>query len=356
MTFPVHCLLAEFVFDRRATLPIVSFEVAVLLAAAAGCLILARMFDRLWLRLLITAASVLVFELFTGPMWINERMGPWAYLYLDVSWILTIGWSVLILGVVTLVDRFLPHWSQTRRFFAYLAVLTPVVLALEILVVTLGIRSYSPEVRAATCGATLAGAPVEILFYVPVFVSLIITSYKYWSFVIDGTLARPGGPRNWWRSLVIAAIGVFLFEVMIEPMIENRNFPAWSYVFHDISLVLTGGWVLLLATGAVVVDRVFAHFPPPARFGAAVLTIGFAALVLESWLAINGYRVYGPSMEACFTGFRTPLTNVATEIAYGIPCYLSLIVAFIRFWEIVGDRDGPAGHHRAPPAGPDMPR
>jgi hypothetical protein len=330
--------LAGFVFEKQATLPIILFEVLVLLGAAGGCWIISKLVDKLWLRLLITTTAVLVFELFTGPMWINERMGPWAYLYLDLSWILTIGWSVLILGVVTLVDTFQHRWSQTRRFFTYHAILLPTVLLLEILVVNLGLRSYSPEVLNSTCGVKLFGPPIEILFYVPVFVSLIITFYKYWSFIIDGTLDRATGGRKWGQSVAIALLGVFLFELMIEPMVENRNLPAWSYIFHDISILLTGSWVLLLACGAVVVERVFADFPAPFRFFTAILLIGFAALVIESWMTINGYRVYGPSMTACFTGFRTPITGVASEIAFAIPCYLSLIIAFIRFWEVALDR------------------
>jgi hypothetical protein len=331
-------LLAEFTFEKQATTPILWFQGLVLIGSVIGCWILSRLVDKLWLRLLATGAAVLIFELFTGPMWINERMGPWAYLYLDLSWVLTVGWSVLILGVVVLIDKFLPGWNQVQRFAAYLAVLLVLVVILEIIVVNLGIRSYSPEVLASTCGVKLLGPPIEVLFYVPVFTSLIITFYKYWSFVIDDKLPQSRQKRKWGRAIVITFTAVFLFEVMIEPMIENRNFPAWSYVYHDISILLTGSWVLLLAAGAVASDWLFARFPVPLRFAAAVLTIGLVALVIESWMLMSGYRVYGPSMEACFTGFRTPITNIPSEISFAIVCYLSLIIAFIRFWEVVLDK------------------
>jgi hypothetical protein len=334
--FPV--LFGEFVFEKQSTPPILLFEVFVLVGAAIGCWILSRLVDKLWLRLLATGAAVLIFELFTGPMWINERMGPWAYLYLDLSWILGVGWSVLILGIVVLIDKYLPRWNQIQRFAAYLVILLLLVVILEIIVVNLGIRSYAPEVLAATCGVKLLGAPIEILFYVPVFTSLIIAFYKYWSFVIDDKLPQSRQKRKWGRAIVIAFIAVFLFEVMIEPMIENKNFPAWSYVYHDISILLTGSWVLLLAGGAVASEWLFAKLPIPLRFVASVLTIGVVALIMESWMLMSGYRVYGPSMEACFTGFRMPITKVPSEISFAIVCYLSLIVAFIRFWEVVLDK------------------
>lgn len=334
---PYQFFLAEFVFDQHATTPAVVFEVLVLLAALIGCSVLSRHVTKLWLRLLITLFAVLVFELFTGPMWINEHLGSWAYLYLDLSWVLTIGWSVLILGVVVLVDHWLAKWKQAWRFIAYLLVLLPIVLVLEITVVRLGIRSYSPEVLAATSGQKLLGAPIEILYYVPVFTSLIITFYKYWSFQLEQDSQSVPSRRRWGRSILIALIAVFLFELMIEPMIENRNFPKWSYVYRDISILLTGGWVLLLGSGALIVERFFSDFSVLVRFLAAVLLIGFVALVLESLLTLNGFRVYGPSMQACFTGFRTPITAVNSEIAFAIPCYLALIIAFIRFWETVFD-------------------
>ena len=38
-----------------------------------------------------------------------------------------------------------------------------------------------------------------------------------------------------------------------------------------------------------------------------------------------------------FSGYKTPITGVAVEVAYAIPCYLALIVGFIRYWEIVLD-------------------
>ena len=118
-------------------------------------------------------------------MWINERLGPWAYIFHDVSWILTIGWTALILSVVMLVDHFLAEWSEKTAFCVYLGILLALVVVLETIVVNLGIRSYAPEVLAATSGIMVLGVPIEVLYYVPVFTALVITFYKYWSFVID---------------------------------------------------------------------------------------------------------------------------------------------------------------------------
>jgi hypothetical protein len=331
------CFLGSLSFEKTATFATILFEVFVVTASLVGWVILSKLTDKLPWKLLAMGVGVLIFVLFTGPMWINERMGPWAYLYNDLSWILTLGWTTLILGVVVLVDRYLAAWRAPQRFAAYILVLLVPIALMEVLVVKLGIRSYSPEVRDSTCGVTIRGAPIEILFYAPVFTSLVITFYKYWSFVIDQVVLIPVNKRNWARGTLSAFIAVFLFEVMIEPMIENKQLPAWSYVYHDISLILIASWVLIIGIGAVAIERHFLHLPMGIRFLLAVMLIGVLAVPLESWLALSGYRVFGPSMVERFTGLKNPITGLPAEIGVAVPCYLALIVAFIRYWEVVLD-------------------
>jgi hypothetical protein len=96
-------------------------------------------------------------------------------------------------------------------------------------------------------------------------------------------------------------------------------------------------WVLLIAVAAVVIGKLTLGLSIPLRFAAAVFLISVMVVPIESWLIINGYRVYGESAVNAFTGFTTPITGVPVEIAFATPCYMALIVAFIRYWEIVLD-------------------
>ena len=124
---------------------------------------------------------------------------------------------------------------------------------------------------------------------------------------------------------------------MVEPIVQNNKFPTWSYVYRDITFLYTGLRVLLIAVGAIVVDRFMIGLSLPLRFFAGVLLISALALPFESWFVTNGYRVYGSSAVMNYSGFTTPLTGLPVEIVFAIPCYLSLIVCFIRYWEIVLD-------------------
>ncbi|MCM0592120.1 MAG: hypothetical protein KA716_18710 [Gloeotrichia echinulata DEX184] len=126
-------IFANCSFDKTPTVPIVIFELFVVAVFAGSLLFLSKIKDRIWLRFAIMAVGVLIFELFTAPMWNNHKMGQWAYLYHDVSWVLTIGWTSLIMMVVLLVDRLLPTVKEWKRFFLYLVILTFTIIWLEML-------------------------------------------------------------------------------------------------------------------------------------------------------------------------------------------------------------------------------
>ena len=79
---------AEHAAMRATTFSTFTFNVVVICLSIAAFIILSRVTDKLWQRVAIMATGVLIFEVFTAPMWINEQMGRWSYVYSDVSWIL----------------------------------------------------------------------------------------------------------------------------------------------------------------------------------------------------------------------------------------------------------------------------
>lgn len=322
------------VFDKTPTPGTIGFEVAVVAGFLAAMILLPRLIRRVPLRLMLLACGVLIFEVFTGPMWRNLKLGSWAYLYQQVSWILTLGWSTLILGVVVYVDHAAARRQELVRFGIYLAVLTPVVFGLEVLLGALGIRRYSPEVMQSVCGVQLWGIPVEALYYVPVFLSLIIGFYKYWSFVIDDVPVVPMARAPWLRTLGITAAAVLLFELMIEPMVINQGFPPWSYFYKDMSFVLTGSWIAAVWLATNLVDKYLGHWDLGHRFLAYLGVMAMVAAPVEGWLIASGHRVYGPSAVANFSKLTLPWAQVPMEICFAIPLYFALVIGFMRYIEI----------------------
>ena len=338
MMLPNIDLLGFCNFEKAATPATLGFQFFVF-AAVVGCgFLLPKMINRVWLRFLLMSVGVLLFELFTGPMWHNYRLGEWAYVYHDVSWILTIGWTALILSVVTICDRLLSSWYEWKRFPVYLGVLTIIGFVLEILVVNIGIRGYAPQTLAMLSGVQIAGVPIEALYYIPVFMSLVICFYKYWSFIlVDQRPLIPLKHRNWGRSFLLAFLGIFLFEVMIEPMVKNEQFPTWSYIFHDITVVLTGIFILIVGLVAAIIGKFFAHYPTPIRFFMALGIASAIALPTEAWLINHGYRIYQENVTHQYLGYTLPLLNVPIELLFGVLLYMTLVIVFIRYWETILD-------------------
>ena len=323
--------------DKTLTAASLNAELVGLVLVLVGLAWLSRLRDRLPTHFALMALGVLFFELFTAPMWNNSHLGRWAYLYNDVSWILTLGWTVLFLLVLHLVDRCLPQWRALPRYLLCLVVITIITVPLETALVAVGIRSYAPEVQEAAVGGFVHGVPVAILYYMPVFAALVIGFYRYWSFVIDSTVLIPVRRIRWRRGLILATLAVLLFELLVEPMVQNRGFPSWGYFYRDINGTIIALWVLVIAFTSLVVNRYFALRPVAFRMVFALLVTTAIALPIEYGFYVSGMRVYGPSAMANFSGFTVPILQAPVEIAFAIPCYMALVLATIRYWEIVLD-------------------
>src|SRR3989344_9004333 len=110
--------------DKTPTIPAVTFELFIFAGTAIALKILSKFQTNILKRFALVAIGVFIFEFFTSPMWVNSHLGPWAYVYQDVSWVLTMGWTTLILSIIVLLDKFLPQLSELKRFGLYLVFLT----------------------------------------------------------------------------------------------------------------------------------------------------------------------------------------------------------------------------------------
>lgn len=321
-------------FDATPTTAILVFEGLVLLGFLAAVFILPRFRPRLWRHAAVMAGAVLIFEIFTGPMWRNLHMGKWAYLYQQTSWVLTLGWTALFLATDVFVDHLARARSALSRFAIKLAALTPVVLGFEILLGAIGLRSYAPEVWASVCGIKLAGVPVEVLYYVPVFAALILGFHGYWALVLDGAAVAPRPRPRWARGFLLALLGVVLFELMIEPMVTNAGLPKWAYYYHDLNLLLTLLWVVVLGLAVITVEHFLIHWDLGHRFLAALAVLALVATPIEAAFIAKGIRIYGPSTCERFSGLTIPPSGVPMEVVFAIPLYFALVLGFTRYLDL----------------------
>lgn len=326
-------------FDKAITLPIAVFEIFVLVLALIIVPIIMRVDKKALSKFGTLLIGVFIFEFFTSPMWNNFHMGSWAYVYRDVSWILTVGWAVMIFFIVTVVDRLIPKVKEWRRFLIYLLLLTSVATLFESLLVGIEVRSYSPEVLGVVGRYFIPylGIPWHVFYYMPVFLSLIIGFYKYFGFAIDKKPLVPVNKSKLFRNFIIALAGVFLFELMIEPMVSNANFPRWSYIYRDISFIMSISWVLLVWIATTLIDKYLIQAKLLERFFGYIAIVGAIALPVEAWLINHGFRIYLKSAADNFSGFAVPYFGIPMEVALAIPFYFALIIGFLRYWETILD-------------------
>jgi len=335
--FNCHTLACS--FDKTPTTGTILYQIFIFVATVVILLILSRYKKNILKHYLVMVIGAFIFEFFTAPMWLNLHLGNWAYIYHGVSWVLTLGLASMTLASVFLVDNLFPKLREAYKYLLSILILWPVIVIVEKFVVSLGIRGYSPETIKAFDSTMVPGIGMSWLaiLYLPLLFSLIIAFYKYFSFSLDKKPLVPMNRGKLGRNLIISFVGVLLFELLVGAMVDNVNFPAWSYIWRDITILLSGGWVLVILIVTWLVDKYFINRSLTERF---VLYLAFATVIIapiEAWLIHSGHRVYLPSTVGNFSGFVIPGLNIPVEVIFAVPFYLALAVAFIRYWAIILD-------------------
>jgi len=337
--FIFNCQTAACSFDKTPTAGTIWYQIFIFIATIVILLISSRFKKNILKHYFVMVIGAFIFEFFTAPMWLNSHLGNWAYIYHGVSWVLTLGLASMTLASVILIDNVLPKLKEAYKYILSVLLLWPVIIIVEKFVVSLGIRGYTPETIKAFDSTLVPAIGMSWLaiLYLPLLFSLIIAFYKYFAFSLDKKPLIPMNKGKLVRNIIISLIGVLLFELLVGAMVDNVNFPAWSYLWRDITIILSGGWVLVIAIVTWLVDKYFINKSLYERF---VLYLAFATVLIapfEAWLIHSGRRVYLPSAVGNFSGFVVPGLSIPVEVIFAIPLYLALVVAFIRYWAIIFD-------------------
>jgi hypothetical protein len=238
-----------------------------------------------------------------------------------------------------LIELLLPKIREGYKYLLSVLILWPVIVGVEKLVVSLGIRGYAPETTKAFDSTMIhsIGMSWLAILYLPLLFALIIAFYKYFAFYLDKKPLVPMNKGKLLRNLVISYVGVLLFELLVGAMVDNVGFPSWSYIWRDITFLLTGGWMLVILITTWLVDKYFINKSLVEKF---VLYLTFGTIIIapfEAWLIHSGHRVYLESTVNNFSGFVIPGLSIPVEVIFAVPFYLALVVAFLRYWAIVFD-------------------
>jgi len=331
----ITCTGSACIFDKTPDWFTLIFEIVVIAIALILLIWFSEKDSKVFYKYFFILLGVLLFDFFTHPMWNSYRLGSWAYIYRDVSWILSINLANLILISTKIAESIFKNKTDAIKFIYSVLFMIPFVWLSEWLLITMGVRSYSPEIQVIMPNLFLFKVPIGALYYIPAYTALLIGFAKYWELYLENKPLVPVRKPDWKVSLPISLIVVFLFEIMVEPMVQNVGLPKWSYIYRDISFLLSGLWVLVIWLSINIIDRKLFYFDLVRKFIAYMILAGLIMLPVESFLIRAGIRVYGPSATANFSGFMIPYFNVPSEIAFAIPFYLALVIATIKYWHIL---------------------
>ena len=135
-----------------------------------------------WRVYLITAIGVLLFEYYTQALWFNQNLEKWAYRYLDVSWIMTLLWTNVILLSIFIIESWRPKYPKVKKFFMSIGITTIFVMAIEWVLIRTNIRGY-PQVILnlyESLPRLFGIVPLKELIYVFAFMSLVVAFTRYW--------------------------------------------------------------------------------------------------------------------------------------------------------------------------------
>jgi FlaA1/EpsC-like NDP-sugar epimerase len=158
------------------------FELAIILISVVLLLVLSSKNKNSWKVYLITAIGVLLFEYYTQALWFNQHLEKWAYLYLDVSWIMTLMWTNVILFSIFVVETWKPKYSEIKKFFMSIGIITIFVLCIEWILIRVDIRGYPPVINQLyeSLPRLFGIVPLKELIYVFAFMSLVVAFTRYW--------------------------------------------------------------------------------------------------------------------------------------------------------------------------------
>jgi hypothetical protein len=167
---------------------VVLFEILILLFTLAVAVFMkVKGYKNILRKFVILFVSVLLFEIMSEPMWMNVGFQNWAYLWQDITWVITLGWVGIFMFSFLVVDYAFRGVPEKRKFWLYLLLLEVIVVPMESFLVISGIRAYAPILADTFSGYFIpfTVVPIEAIYAVPLFTTLIICFYKYVNYLFD---------------------------------------------------------------------------------------------------------------------------------------------------------------------------
>jgi len=158
-----------------------SIEVFIIVVSLGLIALLSQNDRETWKRFIFIFIGVIIFEFLTNSFWVYGNLPSWTFMYEDISWVIALGWSSVILVSMSLVNFSSQGRDIKLVFLFYLIVGTVFGLLTDTLLNLISVKTYTSNVTSLFDGDSLFGVlPVESLLYILAFVALVITFQYFW--------------------------------------------------------------------------------------------------------------------------------------------------------------------------------
>ncbi|MBS1266275.1 MAG: hypothetical protein MAG795_00242 [Candidatus Woesearchaeota archaeon] len=155
-------------------------------------------------------------------------------------------------------------------------------------------------------------------------ISMILVSVGIWFYM------KKNNYKNILQKMLVLFIAVLLFEIMSEPMWRNFLLHRWTFIYHDVSWIITLGWVNIFMVSMLLVDKLFSKYTEKAKFWLYLLFVTIITTPIEVILLNTGIRGYDAVLTSTMTGITIPFTSAPIEIIMVIPIIAALIIPFYK--------------------------
>ncbi len=139
--------------------------------------------------------------------------------------------------------------------------------------------------------------------------------------------------RNTVKKAIFTLIGVLLFEFFVQFLFDAKNLNKWTFIYFDVNWVLALVWTSIILGGMAFVDYTIPYLAEKKKIFLYILFVAMLASIFEILLINSGIKTYPTGAQSIFSDKKL-LNNVPIEIFFYITFFMSLVIAFKRYWEI----------------------
>ena len=283
----------------------------------------------LW-RFFALAFWVFCFEWLTWALWNNAHLGNYAYIHNDVSWVLTLTWSICIFIAKFSYDKGIQYKTLLKEFLIVTLGSSVLMSFVLMFLRDIGVFSYSSALLPLVQnGVLIFGRPLEAIVYIPVFVFTVYSFYKYWELAMYDKSLFANYTISLKKDIIISAITILLIWYLMHPLLETSIVSSFLLVFlYVVGLILTS-FIVNSIKGAPLFQR----------YMGGMFIFSVFAMVVTSLMMTNWMITLAQSVRDTHTINTIVIPWFAfTDVEFvGIVLFSCLMIAMVKYFKIITD-------------------